>query len=61
MTTKEAADILGIGRQGVRDLIHRSQLPAEKVGRDWIIRFEDLKDFQKRRRSPGRPPMKEGE
>ena len=56
LTTKQVAEILGISRRGVHSLIRRGRLPAEKLGRDWIIRSNDLKQYQKTRRGPGRPP-----
>jgi excisionase family DNA binding protein len=56
LTTKQVAEILGISRAGVRYLILRDRLPAEKLGRDWIVRSSDLKQYQKTRRGPGRPP-----
>jgi excisionase family DNA binding protein len=55
LTTKEASEILGISMQRVRDLIHDDQIEAEKIGRDWIIKTEDLEKFQENRRGPGRP------
>jgi excisionase family DNA binding protein len=56
LTTKQVAEILGISRRGVHSLIRRGRLPAEKIGRDWVIRSNKLKEYQKTRRGPGRPP-----
>jgi len=61
LTTNEVADLLGITRRGVHSLIKRNRLPAEKIGRDWIIRSEDLQEYWKRRRPPGRPSKSEEE
>ena len=56
ISTNEAAKELGITTIRVRALIRDGRLPAQKIGRDWIIRRVDL-DFV-RVRKPGRPPKK---
>lgn len=53
LTTTQAAAILKVSRRRVVALISAKRLPAEKLGRDWLIRPEDL-DIVKVRR-PGRP------
>ncbi len=61
LTTKEAAEKLGITPQRVRTLIRAGRLPAEKFGRDLVIQEEDLKLVKERK--PGRPkkqPSKNG-
>jgi excisionase family DNA binding protein len=54
-TTKQAAERLGISVRRVQLLIQKGSLPAEKIGRDWIIDDEDLEEFASQKRSPGRP------
>ena len=56
ITTKEAAKELGVTMRRVQALIKAGKLPAQKMGRDWIIRMADLDKV--RVRKPGRPPMK---
>ena len=56
MTTVEVAEELGIGAQRVRDLIKAGRLPAQKFGRDWVIREADLGLIEHRK--PGRPRKK---
>ena len=56
ISTNEAAKELGVTVHRVRVLIREGRLPAEKIGRDWIIRWSDL-DLV-RVRKPGRPPKK---
>lgn len=46
MTTKEAAEELGMSRSGVIEMIRRGDLPAEKFGRDYRINADDLKAVQ---------------
>lgn len=49
----EAAKQLGVSRIRVNQLISSGRLPAEKVGRSFIIRESDLELV--RERTPGRP------
>lgn len=53
ITTKEAAERLGITVTRVQQLILAGRLPAEKKGRDYFIKEEDLKLVEDRK--PGRP------
>jgi excisionase family DNA binding protein len=55
LTTRQAAERLGISIPRIHQLINEGRLPAEKVGRDYVIREEDLK-LAKDRPKPGRPP-----
>ena len=54
LTTQEAAERLGISAIRVRQLIGAGRLPAEKFGRDYMIKEEDLELVADRK--PGRPP-----
>jgi excisionase family DNA binding protein len=54
LTTQQAADILGVSRKMVQSLIKRDRLPAEKIGRDWMIKREDVENHE--RGKGGRPP-----
>lgn len=56
LTTKEVADALGISLRQVQTLIQREKLPAEKFGRDYMVKESDLELV--RERPKGRPPMK---
>lgn len=53
LTVTQAAKILGVTPQRVRDLIHANRLPAEELGNILIIKEADL-DLVKERK-PGRP------
>lgn len=53
LTVPEAALELRVTDRRVRAMINRHRLPAEKVGRDWLIKRSDL-DLV-RDRKPGRP------
>lgn len=53
LTTPQAAEQLGISTRRVRALIAAGRVPAERLGRDWIIAEPDLDAV--RDRKPGRP------
>lgn len=53
LTTKEAADILGISRSRMLDLIRAKRLPTNKVGGIHLIKIDDLELVKDRR--PGYP------
>jgi excisionase family DNA binding protein len=53
LTTKEAAEHLGVTVARVRQMILAGRLPAQKFGRDLVISESDLKLVKDRK--PGRP------
>jgi excisionase family DNA binding protein len=53
LSTQQVAERLGIDSSGVRKLILSGRLPAMKVGRDHLIKAEDLALVSDRK--PGRP------
>lgn len=53
LTVDQAADELGVTARRVRAMIADDRLPAEKVGRDWLIKKADLVKVKERK--PGRP------
>src|SRR5262245_33108786 len=59
LTTEESADRLGITKRRVQAMIRSGRLLAEKMGRDWFIREEDLALVADRK--PGRPPLTDEE
>jgi excisionase family DNA binding protein len=54
LTTRDAATRLGVTVTRVQAMIIAGRLPAEKLGRDYVIREADLKFVADRK--PGRPP-----
>ena len=58
LNTNQAAEILEVHPSRVRVLIKEGRLPAQKVGRDWIIKEKDLEKVKDRK--PGRPRKKGG-
>ena len=59
LTTKEAAARLGVSVLRVQQLIWGGRLPAEKIGRDYMIKEDDLKLVADRK--PGRPRKNQAE
>ena len=53
LTTLEAAEKLGVTRRRVLALILAGRLPAQKFGRDYMIKEKDLKLVENRK--VGRP------
>ncbi len=56
-TTAEAADELGVTAGRVRQMILDGELPAEKMGRDLVIKTEDMAAAKKRKTAPGPAPQ----
>lgn len=54
ITTAQAAGQLGVSVRRVQALIKARRLPAERIGRDWLINEFHLADVAERK--PGRPP-----
>jgi excisionase family DNA binding protein len=53
LTTKDAAERLGVTVKRVQAMIRAQRLPAEKAGRDYLIKEKDLQLVADRK--PGRP------
>ncbi len=60
LTTAEVADRLGITVGRVQQLIWEGKLPAERMGRDYLIKESDLA-LVTDRPGRGRPPLTEEE
>ncbi len=45
ITIPEAAKRLGLSVAMVRRYCHTARLPAQKIGRDWVIRQRDVEQF----------------
>jgi len=47
LKVKEAAELLGLSEDTIRNWINRKKnpLPATKAGRDWLIKRTDLFEF----------------
>jgi len=58
LTTKQAAEKLGVGIRWIQVLIKDGRLPARKIGRDYLIKEKDLKLVEGMK--PGPKPAKKG-
>ena len=59
VSSGEAARVLGIHRFAIQQLIHRGQLPAEKIANRWLIRRDALMELAKTYEGKqGRPRQK---
>lgn len=58
LTTNEVAARLGVTIKRVQAMIRDGRLPAEKMGRDYFIKEDDIKLVENRK--PGRPPKAKG-
>lgn len=47
--TAEAAQILDVTPRWVRDLIERGDLPAQRVGNQWVLTRQDVEDYKQKR------------
>lgn len=54
-TVKQAAKVLKVNEQRVRQFIYSGRLFAQKVGRDLLIKSDVLKTFAEIERKTGRP------
>lgn len=61
LTTNEAAAALGMTRDGVRKLIIRGGVKAERAGRDWLIPSEEIQRLKTNPPPKGRPPKAKAE
>jgi excisionase family DNA binding protein len=57
LTTKEVSARLGVTIQRVQAMIRDGRLPASKLGRDYVIKEQDLRLVADRK--PGRPRKQE--
>lgn len=60
LTTREAAEVLGITRRQVSNLIGKGKLKATRFGRDWQVDSESVEAYKGAYRKPGpRPGVKD--
>lgn len=58
-SVSQTAQILGVNESRVRQFILAGRLRAMKIGGRWIVRDQDIIEFNLKERRPGRPPHDE--
>jgi DNA (cytosine-5)-methyltransferase 1 len=56
LTATQAAKELGVDSSWIRILISRGILRAEKLGEQWVLTENEIKNYQDNRNPVGRPP-----
>lgn len=55
ITTKEAANLIGVSVKQIQVWLKAGRIPAKKYGPNWLIKNEDVAEFAVKERQPGRP------
>ncbi|MFZ5819038.1 MAG: helix-turn-helix domain-containing protein [Chloroflexota bacterium] len=58
LTISEAAERLGLSLAMIRRYCSQGKLPAQKIGRDWVIRQNEVERFAALPRQSGRPALR---
>jgi excisionase family DNA binding protein len=59
MSIGEVAAFLGRSRVRIQQLVQNKRLKAERFGRDWFIKRDEVERFSKIPRRPGRPSTRD--
>lgn len=54
IATAEAAKILGVSAQRVRDLARAGRIEGKKHGRDWLVGLASINEYKNRPETRGR-------
>jgi excisionase family DNA binding protein len=55
MSTREAADYLGLAENTVRQYLNRGIMQAVKIGPVWCVMRSECDRYDREKREPGRP------
>lgn len=61
LNVSEAAERLGLTRQRVHALVSNGKLPAQRIGRAWVLKEKDVDEFAAKPKDKGGRPRKERE
>jgi excisionase family DNA binding protein len=56
VTTKQAAEMLGVGQEHVRKLPSRDKMKGMHIGRDWVVFIPAIEKYVGTKSPKGRPP-----
>ena len=59
VTTKQAAEMLGVGQNQIRSLLAKQKVQGIKLGHDWIVFSPSVEKYLRTKSSRGRPSSKE--
>jgi excisionase family DNA binding protein len=59
VTTVKAAEMLGVSRKRVFQLITDGVIKATQYGRSWLIPLSEVERYKRERKPAGRPPTKQ--
>ncbi len=59
VTTKQAAEMLGVGRKHINLLIDRKQIEGQKLGHYWLVFVPSLEKYLATKSKRGRPTSNE--
>jgi len=55
ITTKAAAELLGVDRKHINHLLSEGKLKGTKPGHDWLVFRPSLEEYEKTKSAAGRP------
>lgn len=55
ITTKQAADLLGVGQRHILHLLTIGKVKGIKLGHDWVVFAPSLSSYHKTKSPKGRP------
>jgi excisionase family DNA binding protein len=55
VSTQQAAEIMGLHIQTIREYLRAGRIKAQRIGRVYVIDERDLRRFMAVERKPGRP------
>ncbi len=58
VTTKQAAEILGVDRTQAARLVKAGKLKGVKLGHDWLVSRDSISKYQQTKSPKGRPPSR---
>lgn len=58
VTTREAAELLGVDSSRVRGLLLSDRIKGKKLGHDWLVFRPSLEKYFAHKSTRGRPPSK---
>ena len=58
LTTKKAAELLGVDRTQAARLVREGKIKGIKLGHDWLVYSPSLREYHRTKPAGGRPPSR---